>query len=560
MNFLVIGLGIFFSIISAAILAYISIATMIGPWIAPTIVLITSMLFKILKKPSSSIQARQEIVLIQAIASGGGIIATGIGFALPMLYFLDPITFKQWLANPWYFCTIISTISFAAGALGIWIGQSISHKLLVEDKLPFPVSQLTYNVITSQAQSQQAKSLTIGLVGTGLFCALRDGFLHIRGIIPKTLTFFPSIFGQDVAIAASPILFALGYTTGLAVTIPLLVGMISKYLVLLPLNYHADYLPVHLFPVLTHEAFATAFCSGLVLSEVIAGSLRYPQALFNGIKKSLGFLNTHRANKTNPFSTLSSKSPTPNKFFDNLSQILFRIEPFIALSSFFIFFWYFKFSLISQVTMLVFMILATYHISIIGGKIGQVQLGRFSTFIMIPMILLFKPSFMQLTMICVFFHVCAATATDLLFDYKTGQFCDLEEKRVHRAQWIGLIAVSLCIGGILWLLFTHLQLGSADLFAQRGKSKALLIQTLSFNQYVIFFGFLYGLILKKFKISPTMTFGGIIMPNSITLCLVLGGLISLLPKDKDRYLPLCSGIFASESLWILISILLKRLC
>ena len=57
-----------------------------------------------------------------------------------------------------------------------------------------------------------------------------------------------------------------------------------------------------------------------------------------------------------------------------------------------------------------------------------------------------------------------------------------------------------------------------------------------------------------------MTFGGIIMPNSITLCLVLGGLISLIPKDKERYLPLCSGIFASESLWILISILAKRLC
>src|SRR5579862_8066717 len=139
MNFLVIGLGIFFSIISAAILAYISIATMIGPWKAPTIVLITSMLFKILKRPSQTTQSRQEIVLIQSIAAGGGIIATGIGFALPMLYFLDPKTFQEWLANPVYFCLTISAISLAAGSLGIWIGNSISHKLLVEDKLPFPV-------------------------------------------------------------------------------------------------------------------------------------------------------------------------------------------------------------------------------------------------------------------------------------------------------------------------------------------------------------------------------------------------------------------------------------
>jgi len=568
MDFLVIGLGVVFAIISAVILAYISIATMMGPWIAPTIVLISTILFKVFRKssnPEQTHQDQQNIILIQAIASGGGIIATGIGFALPMLYFLDPETFKQWLSQPIYFCTIISAISFVAGALGIWIGQSISHKLLVEDKLPFPVSQLTYNVMTSQAHKEQAKNLSIGIVGTGLFCALRDGFCQFRGLIPKTLTFFPGTFGNSIALSASPILVALGFTAGLAVTIPLLIGMISKYLILIPLNYHADYLPtsLSLFPVLTHEAFATAFCSGLVLSEFIIGSLRYPQIFWDTIKKSLGFFSTHVRNKTNPLRSLSPESRDNNNtrdYYDRFSQLFFRLEPIIALVSFFSLFWYFKFSLVSQLCLLLFIILATYHISIIGAKIGQVQLGRFSTFIMIPMILLFKPNFIQLTIICVFFHVCAATATDLLFDYKTGQFCDLSQKRVHRAQWVGLIAVSLCIGAILWLLFTNLQLGSGELIAQRGKSKALLIQTLSFNQYVIFFGFLYGLILKKFKISPTMTFGGIIMPNSITLCLILGGLISLVPKDKDRYLPLCSGIFASESLWILVSILLKKLC
>jgi len=547
MNFMVISLGVLFSVISAAILAYISIATMIGPWIAPTIVLITSILFKF-RKPTA--HSNKEIVLIQAIGAGGGIIATGIGFALPMLYFLDPTTFEQWLANPWYFCTIISALCLAAGGLGIWIGRSISTNLLKQEDLPFPVSQLTYNVITSQAQTQQAKSLFAGFLGTSIFCVLRDGFWHFRGLIPKTITFWQGIFGHDIAIATSPILFALGFTTGLAVTIPLFIGMISKYLVLLPLNYHADYLSVSLFPVLTQEAFATAFCSGLVLSEFILGLLQHPKTFFNGIKRSMGFLNNYRTS----FATKSSHK----KILETYSKLLLHLEPVLMLLSFFIFFCYFKFSLISQIALLLFIILATYHISIIGGKIGQVQLGRFSTFVMIPMILLFNPSFIQLTMICVFFHVCAATATDLLFDYKTGQFCDIDQKQIHRAQWVGLIATSLCIGVILWLLFTHLQLGTADLFAQRGKSKALLIQTLSFNPWVIGLGFLYGLLLKKFKISPTMTFGGIIMPNSISLCLIAGGLLSVLTKHKDRYLPLCSGIFASESLWILLSILLKR--
>lgn len=546
--FLTIGLGVLFSLLSTAILAYISIATMIGPWIAPTIVLITSILFRCFKSVNRS---TQTIVMIQAIGAGGGIVATGIGFALPMLYFLDPVTFKQWLNSPWYFCSLISAVCLAAGGLGIWIGRSISQKLLVQDQLPFPVSQLTYNVVTSQAQTEQAKSLLAGLFSTGIFCVLRDGFMRFQGIIPKNITLFSGIYGHDIAIGMSPILFALGFTTGLAVTIPLFVGMISKYLVLLPLNYHANYLPVSLFPVLTQEAFATAFCSGLVLSEVILGSLGYPKLFFNTIKRSLGFFKERKSD----FSTKSLHK----KISDLFLKIFSRAEATIVLVAFFTFFWCFDFSLIEQIALLLFIILATYHISIIGGKIGQVQLGRFSTFIMIPMIVLFKPSFIQLTMICVFFHVCAATATDLLFDYKTGSFCDIDEEKMHRAQWIGLLATSLFIGIILWLLFTNLELGSADLFAQRGKSKALLIQTLSFNHYVIGFGFLYGLVLKKLKVSPTMTFGGIIMPNSITFCLILGGLLSLLPKDKDRYLPFASGVFASESLWILISILLKRL-
>ena len=94
MNFFTIFFGCLLAIVSAAILSYISIATMLGPWIAPTLVLMTGIVLK-LRKSSSKDSTIQQTILIQAIAAGGGAIATGIGFALPALYFLDPAMFTR---------------------------------------------------------------------------------------------------------------------------------------------------------------------------------------------------------------------------------------------------------------------------------------------------------------------------------------------------------------------------------------------------------------------------------------------------------------------------------
>jgi hypothetical protein len=181
--------------------------------------------------------------------------------------------------------------------------------------------------------------------------------------------------------------------------------------------------------------------------------------------------------------------------------------------------------------------------------------GRFSTFIVIPLLLLFKLSAVQATIVCVFFDICAATASDLLFDYKIGELCALDQKKMYRYQWIGLIATSLSIGIILWLLFTRLHIGSEAFFAQRGKAKALLLQSLCFDKYIVGAGILFGWILKKCKLNPTMVFGGLIMPNSISIGLILGSLGTLVVKKTERLQPLCGGILASESLWTLITIL-----
>ncbi|MBD3273036.1 hypothetical protein GF385_01650 [Candidatus Dependentiae bacterium] len=542
MNFLVILLGIIFTILSTAILSYISIATMIGPWIAPAIVLASSILLKLRQKKTDIKDINKELAIIQTIGSVGGIVSVGVGFSLPTLYFLDPNIFNNFIKNPLYFSFIIGILCFAAGGFGIWLARSFADKFVIKERLSFPVSKLIYKIITSQSQEKQAKSMFWGFSFSFFISFLRDGILRFKGVLPKVFYVFPSVLGKNFAITIMPMLWAIGFIAGIKIVFPLLIGLFSKYLILWPINNHSLYLNIKLFDPLYFNDFITAFASGLVVSELILGLLKYPKSILNKIKNFSGF---------NYFKNVKNKSLKNGfKFFLNIEFIFVLLLSFLLLS-------YFKFNFFSQILLLVFIVLATYQISFLAAKLGLVTFGRFATFIMIPMMIFFKLNFLQITMLCVFFNVCAAAASDLLFDYKVGQLCFLEFKKVHRYQWLGLIVTCLTIGFFLWLLFSNFQIGSPELFAQRGRSRALLIQSLNFDFRIVLIGFFYGVLLKKLKISPTMVFGGILMPNSLTIGLSIGAIISYLTKKSSEKIPFWSGVFAGESIWILLFILIK---
>ncbi len=542
MSAIVFLLGIFFVILSTSILSYISMATMIGPWIAPTIVIASSIILKLRRGVFSVAQKSKELAIIQTIGSVGGIVAVGVGFSLPTLYFLDSGLFNKLISNPLEFAAFIAILCIAAGGFGIWLARVFADKFVVKEQLSFPVSKLIYKIITSQSQSKQAKTMFLGFSFAWIISFFRDGILRFKGFLPKVFYIFPSVFGQNFALSVMPMFWAIGFIAGVKIVLPLFIGLLSKYLVIWPINNHFAYLPFKFFNTLPAGDFITAFASGLAVSELILGLLKYPGIVWNKIKNSSGF---------NYFEKLKTKK------LKNGFNLLLNLEFAFVLGISLLFLTYLKFSFVSQVLLLVFIVLATYQISYLAAKLGLVSFGRFATFIMLPMMMIFKLDAIQITMICVFFNVCAATASDLLFDYKVGELCSLDFEKIHKYQWLGLIVTSLTIGFILWILFTHFQLGSSDLFAQRGKSRALLIQSLSFDWKIVLMGFFYGVILKKLKVSPTMVFGGILMPNNLTIGLVVGAIVSYFTKNADERMPFWSGVFAGESIWILFFITLK---
>ncbi len=545
MELFIIFAGLLFSVFATLILSYISIATMVGPWIAPTVVLICHIL---LAGMHNGKKKTSWLVSIQAIGAGGGIIATGIGFAFPMLYFLDPATFKTLMANPWHFCLLLSLLCLIAGGLGLLLGNYLTPSLVDDQALPFPVSNLTTQIATTNSSGEQTAMLLGGIIGTGTLCALRDGIWAFKGILKKTYYLMPSFFGKEAALSIWPILWAIGFSVGLPITIPLLIGMIAKYTVVLPLSQHALYLPLSLFKPIEPETFAIAFCSGLVACELILQLPGFIKKLYRR-KQSADHVRTHA--KLQAFYQQITNAAR------SWSPVMLGITGVLLISTL-LFLHIYEFSIMAQLLLLIFSGIAVLSICTIGGKIGMIPFGRYSTFIVVPLFLMFSLSPLQTTIVCVFFNIAAAAASDLLFDIKSADLVGISRRKMYHYQWIGLIGSALCIGMVLWLLFSNLELGSEALFAQRSKAKALLLQSLNLDTTIVFLGICFGWILKRFKINSTMVFGGLVMPNSVTLGLLIGSLGTLLVKKQERWAPLCAGILAADSLWVMASILFSK--
>jgi len=197
-----------------------------------------------------------------------------------------------------------------------------------------------------------------------------------------------------------------------------------------------------------------------------------------------------------------------------------------------------------------------YQIALIAGKIGLAFMGRFATFVMVPALFLFGLNALQLVVVTTFVGAAGGVATDVLFGRKLAQLANIAPKKIKIYQYLGLVISCLSLGLIFWFLINQFGLGSQEIFAYRAQNRWLLITTLNnaktFNLYVLLFGFLFGYVLKKLKISPMLVLGGLFMPVNISLGLVLGGCVARLVKKKEEWFPFWSGVYASNSVWMLL--------
>lgn len=524
-------LSILFSIFSTAVMSYVSLATPIGPWIAPTIVLCCILLSRVF---TTSMQA-ENMALVTAASTIGGIMATAAAFSFPTLYFLDKQLFNSWVAHPLYFVGMLSGLALCAGWFGIFLANIFEEKLVVREELAFPIGQMAHKMIVASGEIRKALEMVVGFALTAVFCVLQDGLLFVRGFIPRALTLIQKtaigiITVPQVSLNLMPMWWAIGFVTGHVIAIPLAVGALSRIFLL-------DTLRTQVFPEISSMEFVFAFCSGMVVIGALLSFSKLPK-LFS---KSVGGVTTTQSTAYN---------------FDTIRLIEMGAGLLLTCA----FLTYVGFPLIAQIYTLAFTSMCTYEMMVQGGKLGLARLGTFATFVMVPAMFLFSLTMVQIVFIAVFVQICGGVAVDVLFGRKLAQLSGIARTRVMQYQYLGLL-VSACALGLTFLfLVGALELGSCDLSAQKAQNRQLLIHAQNFNLYVMIIGAVFGLVLKKVRVNASLVLGGLLMPINVSLGLIAGGALTLLTKEKEDWYPFWSGVFASNSLWMLFRAIATYVC
>lgn len=520
-------MAVFLSLFSTAVMSYIAMATPIGPWIGPTLVLLGIPLYRIFIQN----QINRSLAMSVIAGSLGGIIATALGFSFPTLYFLDPHFFNAWISVPFYFCSFLTFFVLIAGLCAFWFTDYFHKKFLDEQQLSFPIGQVMHSMIASHSEIKQSYSLFSGVALTAVFCLLQDGICAFKGIIPKTITLLTKkmVYGFTIPLLVFdlwPMLWAIGFVTGHVIAVPLAIGACAQIFLTGPLHYH-------FFKYLSSVEFTLAFCSGMVVAGAFFAFLGLPSMVVKLVR---------------------SRQSTMD--FSEIKKALqdHWIMGALALGTTVLFFSYYRFSVLAQCFIMVSTLVWTYQTVFVAGKVGLATLGRYATFVMIPAMMLFKLNYLQIVIVATFVELVGGITVDLFFGRKLAALSRIDHRMARRWQLLGILISALCIGFVFWALITHFGLGSEKLVAYRAQSRQLLINVQQFDYIVLCLGFLFGVILKYTHVNPALVLGGLLMPLNLSIGLIFGGFLSLLTSERVSWEPFFSGIFAYNALWMLIKV------
>ncbi len=532
---IILGTVVLYSLFATAIMSYIALATPIGPWIETTLVLVSMLIFA--ARRTGSVGAYRDAVMVTTAAGAiGGIIATAMAFSLPTLYFVAPDIFAVWMSDGVWFALRCAAFTLAAASFGMMVAEYYESSLFARTDLKFPIGELVYTTVAAAGNMFRSIELLVGFLLTQCFLywytiGMR-GAAMIRLMAQYTIGWI-TLPALTIPVGQLPLYLSVGFVTGHIMMVPLSVGIMLKLLLLDP--FYMLYTRYLIDTPLSHNEYIFACCSGMVLYGAVIHMFGLPRS----IRK---FCTEQRAM---PLATGGLVGYSWSRRHAIIVAVLCVTSIVLSL---------FGFSPLVQLYIMVSATVWIYQLLIIAGTLGIAPLGRFATFMMVPAMALFSLDMVQITLIAAFVEIAGGVASDTLFGRKAAMLAGVSAARVRYYQWIGLGISSSIVGIILWLLIGHFGLGAggAALPATKAAGRALLIGFKHFDPYMILFGMVIGWSIAQSTINPAMILGGILMPPILSLMLIAGGLLSLCARRSERYYPLCSGVSAGNSVWMVL--------
>jgi len=502
---------------------YITLRMNAFMWASILTALMAMGIYKVLKLEKDA--SVHEINIAQTTASTGGILAAGICFTIPAIYFLDPELFDTFTSDPGSFIFKIFVLALVGGIMGVLFSAYLRRNMIIEEKLPFIIGEATADTIKAGEKGGRKIKVLLSAFGlSAIFTTLRDGVsltigkLHFvfNGIIPDFKQFQLGVF--KIEIPFIPMAFGAGYLIGYKIVSIWFLGCLFSYYLFQPLVHYLYSVPMDQMVTYILPLGVGAVIGGgvtLFFLRVIPSSIRTFKAMISA-KVSKDELNP-------------------------------RLIPIFAIISIFIMSFILNLSIVASLLAILGIWVITALAGRMTGEIGIDPMEVFAVIIVLFVKIVVSLGTLESIFIAAIAAVSVGVAGDLLFDLKAGHMLGTSPKSQAKAQILGVIIGSFVVGFSLLAILNAFTLGSPELYALQARSVSYMLGAIDVKIFLI--GFILGTAITLMKL-PGMVFGiGIFIPLYLSVAFFIGGVVNYLNRKKaedETERLIASGLIGGE--------------
>lgn len=494
--------------------------------------------------------------MVQTIGSTGESVAAGAIFTMPVLFMWAQ---EAESGNP--SLIEISLIAFFGGTLGVLFMIPLRSALIVQEhgRLPYPEGKACAEVLLA-GEEGGTKSGTVfaGLGIAAVYKFIADGLK----LFPSEVDWeIPSYKGSGIGADVLPALVGVGYICGARVSSYLLAGGVMGWFVLMPLIALFGGTQV-LYPATTAISEMNAWELWSCFIRYIGAGAVAAGGIFSLIKSIPVISRTFRqaitvyGTKSEAESNRLTKDIPMKWVFCMIVAIMVAIWllPVIPVkltgAAIIIMFGFF------------FATVSSRMVGIVGSSNNPVSGMAIATLLVSSLILKSTGSAGMQGMIAAItigsiICIVAAIAGDTSQDLKTGYIVGASPMKQQMGELLGVLAASLAIGGVLYLLSKAWGYGTAELPAPQAVLMKMVVEGVMGGNLpwtFIVCGAAIAVVAELIGI-PVLPFAvGLYLPIHLSTPIMAGGLIRLyyekkkLSSDEERKQRLENGILYSSGL------------
>jgi putative OPT family oligopeptide transporter len=529
-------LGLILSVVMAAANAYLGLKVGMTVSAAIPAAVISAAVFKGLKGTVL------EITVSKTMASTGESLAAGVIFTIPALVIIgvwDNIDYG-----------ITTAVALVGGTLGVLFTVLLRKILIIDLDLPFPEGVASAEVIIAAEKGGKAASYVFGALGIGALFKIGaslivDGREHAFGLWTDKVQGVASAGraklygGSDLSVA----LLGVGYIIGASVASLILMGGVIGWVIIAPIIMAVNGVPIDPETGVPHTDMVAAFDQirfdhliFIGVGTMIVGSFwtlwTMRKAIISGVKKAF------------PSKDSIVEVETVVRTEDDLSVRkaltvagimiipIFAVYYFISGS----FIQAFFAAIIGFIAAFLFTTVAGYLAGIIGSSNNPISGVTIATLLIMSIVLYILGARGDIGMataigVAALICCCAAIAGDVTQSLKTGQLIGSTPKYLQLSMFVGVIAAAVVIAPTLTVLHSAYGIGSDNLPAPQALAMKGIVEGIfggNMNWLMVFFGMELAVLLIILK-KPVLPIAiGLYLPFSLTIPIMLGGIVHLI--------------------------------